>query len=76
MYSITINVTASEKQFLMKIAELDGKSLSELMRVTTLENLEDRSDAIAAKRAYEEYLADPVTVSHESLMFVHHLGEL
>lgn len=68
MYSITINLTASEKQFLMKIAEIEGKSLSELMRVTTLESLEDRSDAIAAKRAYEEYLADPVTVSHESLM--------
>ncbi len=68
MYSITINLTASEKQFLMKIAELEGKSLSELIKVTTLENLEDRSDTIAAKRAYEEYLADPVTVSHESLL--------
>lgn len=31
-------------------------------------SLEDQYDSIVAEKAYEEYLVDPVTVSHDELM--------
>ena len=68
MATITVRVTESEKQFLDAMAQFEGKSLSELLKTKTLESLEDQYDSIVAEKAYEEFLVDPVTVSHDELM--------
>ena len=68
MATITVRVSESEKQFLDAMAKFEGKSLSELLKTTTLESLENSYDAIVAEKAYEEYLVDPVTVDHDDLM--------
>ncbi|MEY8292179.1 DUF6290 family protein [Carnobacteriaceae bacterium 52-44] len=68
MATITVRVSESEKQFLDAMAKFEGKSLSELLKTTTLESLADNYDAIVAEKAYEEYLVDPITIDHEDLM--------
>lgn len=68
MATITDRVTEAEKQFLDAMAKFEGKSLSDLLKITMLEALEDRYDAIVVKKAYEECVVDPVTISHEELM--------
>jgi len=68
MATITVRVSESEKQFLDAMAKFEGKSLSELLKTTTLESLEDSYDAIVAEKAYEEYLVNPITIDHEDLI--------
>lgn len=50
------------------MAKFEGKSVSDLLRTTTLNSLEDSYDAFVAEEASEEYLLDPVTISHDKLM--------
>jgi hypothetical protein len=44
-----------------KYAEVNGMSISDLLRQSVLERIEDEIDLSAWKKAYEEYLADPTT---------------
>ncbi|MBC1564742.1 type II toxin-antitoxin system RelB family antitoxin [Listeria booriae] len=59
MATITVRVSEIEKMFLNKMAKFEGKSLSDLLKTTTLESLEDEYDARVADYAYEEYLERP-----------------
>lgn len=59
MATITVHVSDVEKQFLDEMAKLKGKSLSDLLKTTTLESLEDEYDARVADYAYGEYLKNP-----------------
>lgn len=56
MSTITVRVTEEEKIFLDKMAQFEGKSLSELMKSKTLAALEDTYDANVADKYFEEYL--------------------
>lgn len=68
MATITVRVSDDEKKFLDQMAKFSGKTLSDLLKSTTLESLEDAYDARVGDQAYEEYLQDPVTISHDELM--------
>lgn len=56
MATITVRVSDEEKEFLDEMAKFEGKSLSDLLRTSTLESLEDSYDAHIGDIAYEEYL--------------------
>lgn len=61
MSTITVRVTEEEKLFLDKMAQFEGKSLSELMKSKTLAALEDLYDATVADKRFEEYLENKET---------------
>ncbi|HIB1918094.1 TPA: type II toxin-antitoxin system RelB family antitoxin [Enterococcus faecium] len=61
MATITVRVSEEEKEFLDKMAKFEGKSLSDLLKTKTLENLEDAYDAHVGDSAYKEYLKNPVS---------------
>ncbi|AQY52309.1 hypothetical protein PWEIH_09878 [Listeria weihenstephanensis FSL R9-0317] len=68
MATITVRVSDVEKQFLDEMAKFEGKSLSDLLKTTTLESLEDEYDARVADYAYEEYLKKPESRPLSELM--------
>lgn len=68
MATITVHVSEEEKEFLTRMAKLEGKSLSDLLKSKTLELLEDTNDAHVGDLAYKEYLTDPVSRPLSELM--------
>lgn len=68
MVTITVRVSDAEKKFLDEMAKFEGKSLSDLLKTTTLESLEDEYDARVADYAYEEYLKQPKSRPLSDLM--------
>lgn len=56
MSTITVRVSKEEKEFFDRMAKFENKSLSELLKSSTIEILEDKYDASIAKAAYKEYL--------------------
>lgn len=56
MATITVHVTDEEKEFLTGAAKLAGVSLSELLRTTTLEAIDNQYDARLGDEVYQEFL--------------------
>lgn len=56
MATITVRVSDEEKAFFDRMAKFENKSLSELLKSSTIEILEDKYDASIAKKAYDHYL--------------------
>lgn len=59
MATITVRVSDQEKDFLDKMAKFMGKTLSELLKTTTLTQLEDEYDAKVGEVSYGKYLQNP-----------------
>lgn len=68
MPTIRVEMTESEKLFLEEMASRDGVNVSELIRKTTLDVMEDKYDAVIADEAYAAYLKDPVTYTFEEVL--------
>ena len=66
--TMTVRMGDEETRLIKDYAKLHGITVSDFMRRAALEKIEDELDIRAAERAYAEYLADPVTYSHEELM--------
>lgn len=65
---ITVELSESENQFLEGMAKREGTCVSDLLRTTTLEVMEDKYDAAIADEAYAEYLKNPVTYTLEEVL--------
>ena len=66
--TMTLRISDEDSRLIKDFAKLHGISASEFMRRAALEKIEDELDVRAAEKAYAEYLADPVTYSHEEIM--------
>ena len=66
--TMTLRISDEDSRLIKDFAKLHGISASEFMRRAALEKIEDELDVRAAEKAYAEYLADPVTFSHEEIM--------
>lgn len=64
---MTLRISDEDSKLIKDFAKLHGISASEFMRRAALEKIEDELDVRAAEKAYAEYLADPVTYSHEEM---------
>lgn len=53
--------------FLRNLPEFNGISVSELVRKSIFEKIEDEYDLKLYEAAHDEYLADPVTYSLEDI---------
>ena len=66
--TMTLRINEEDARLIKDYARLHGITVSEFLRRAALEKIEDELDIRAAERAYAEYLADPVTYSHEEIM--------
>ncbi len=66
---MTISVRLSEKDSTLfkKYAKMHGLTLSELIRQSILERIEDEYDLALFEEAMAEYEENPVTFSHEEV---------
>lgn len=66
---MTISLRLNEKdgKLIKSYAELNGMTISELVRQAVLEHIEDEYDLQAYEKALAAYHADPVTYSQEEV---------
>lgn len=60
---ISIRLSPEEESVIRKFAEFQGLSVSELIRQSVLDRIEDELDLKEYEKAKSEYLADPVSYS-------------
>lgn len=64
---ISLRLNDDDAMLFKKYAEMNGMSVSELIRQSVLERIEDEYDLKAYEKAIEEYKKNPVTYSHEEV---------
>ncbi|MGI6152335.1 MAG: type II toxin-antitoxin system RelB family antitoxin [Christensenellaceae bacterium] len=64
---VSVRFNEEENRFIREYAKMMGISVSELIRKATLEQIEDELDLKIGEDAYKEYLANPVTYTHEEM---------
>ncbi len=65
--AISLRLTEEESILIKKYADFKKMSVSELIRQTILERIEDEYDLDAYEKAMEEYRQNPKTYSHEEV---------
>lgn len=63
--AISIRVSEAEEALYKDLANFYGLSVSALIRQTMNEMIEDYYDTRAFEEAYQEFLEDPKTLTHE-----------
>lgn len=61
--TISLRLSEEDANLFKKYAELNGITVSELVRQSVLERIEDEYDLKAYEKAIAEYRANPVTYS-------------
>ncbi len=65
--SFSIRLTDEEKQLAESYAALHSMSLGEAFKRALFEKIEDEYDIAIAEEAYQEFLKNPKTFSHEEV---------
>ncbi len=65
--TISLRLSDEDTMLIKKYAELKKISVSELIRQSVMERIEDEMDLKAYEKAMEEYKTNPVTYSHEEV---------
>lgn len=65
--AISLRLSEEENALFKAYAEIKGMSLSEMIRKTVLEKIEDEYDLKSFNEAMEEYKKNPVTYTHEEV---------
>lgn len=65
--SISLRVSAEDEQLIKQYAEVHNMSVSEFIRKTVFEKLEDELDLMTYRKAMQEYKADPQTYTLEEV---------
>ena len=68
MSTISLRLNDEDKALFGRYAELHGLSISELVRQTVLERIENEFDLKAYNLAMEEYESNPITYSHDEVV--------
>ena len=66
--AMSLRVSPEDENLIKEYAKMKNISVSELIRQTVIEQIEDEIDLRAAELAYEEYLANPVTHSFDEVI--------
>ena len=66
--AISLRVKEEEAALIRDYARMNGQSVSEFIRSTVMERIEDEIDIQLYKEAMEEYRKDPVTYTHEEML--------
>lgn len=65
--SISLRLNEEDTNLIKKYAKLHNLTVSELVRQTLLERIEDELDLKSYEESLAEYKANPVTYSHEEV---------
>lgn len=65
--AMSLRVSPEDENLIKEYAKMKNISVSELMRQSVMERIEDEIDLKAAEKAYEEYLSNPVTYSFDEV---------
>lgn len=65
--TISLRLSESDAMLFKKYAEIHGITISELVRRSVIECIEDEYDLKAYEEAMAEFEANPVTYSHEDV---------
>ncbi len=65
--TISVRLSEDDSRLFRKYAELNHLTLSELIRQTVLERIEDEYDLTVYREAMEEFKKAPVTYTHEEM---------
>ena len=63
--SLSINLSAEETKLAESYAKIHSVTLSQAFKNALFEKIEDEFDDILGNEAYEEYLNNPKTYTHE-----------
>lgn len=66
--AISLRLNDEDTILFKKYAEMNGITISELVRQSVLARIEDEYDLKAYEKAMEEYRKNPVTYSHEEVV--------
>lgn len=66
--TISLRFNENDAQLIKAYASLHGMSVSEFIRTSVLDRIEDEHDLKAYDTAMEEYRKDPVSFSHKEIM--------
>lgn len=64
----SIRFTREEERAINEYADFANRSFSDVVKSAILDKLEDDYDIKVGEEAYEEYLKDPVTYTHEDVL--------
>ncbi len=67
MKIISLRISENEGNLFKKYAEMNGLTISEFLRETAMERIEEDYDLKAYNKAVELYKANPKTFSHEQV---------
>lgn len=65
--TISLRLSNEDTMLFKKYAEMNGISVSELVRQSVFERIEDEYDLKAYEQAIAEYKKNPITYSHEEV---------
>ena len=65
--TISVRLNKEDKELFRKYAELNGMTLSDMIRNAVLEKIEDEYDLKCYEDAIKEYKKNTVTYSHEEV---------
>ena len=65
--TISLRLSDEDSTLIKKYAELKNMTVSEMIRQTVLERIEDEFDLTAYNKAMEEYKNNSVTYTHEEV---------
>lgn len=65
--SVSVRLTKEEKELIKKYAKLNNISVSQLIRDSVMEKIEDEYDLEAYEKAYKKFLEDPETYTYEEV---------
>ena len=66
--AISLRVKEEEAKLIRDYARMSGQSISEFIRSTVMERIEDEIDIQLYKEAMEEYRKDSVAYTHEEML--------
>ncbi len=67
MTTISLRLNDADSMLIKKYAEMNGISISDLVRQSVIEHIEDEMDLKAYEKAIAEYRENPVTYTHDEV---------
>ena len=68
MATTAIRLSDEESRLIKTYAKAQRRSVSDVIRLAILDQIEDEYDLALFKRAKEEFDEDPVTLTHEDML--------
>jgi RHH-type transcriptional regulator, rel operon repressor / antitoxin RelB len=65
--ALSLRLTKKELELIKKFAELHGMSVSDLIRTSVFEKIDDVLDLASVEQAYQKYLKNPKTLSFDEI---------